>query len=291
MHPDLADPARRAALYRLFDAVWPGLGGRIPVAAAMGWDWAAVSTPFARFENGEAVAHVGVLDLPVWIDGRERRVAGLHAVCTHPDHRGRGHFRALMDEALAWTDERFALAQLGTGQPALYEPFGFRVLPRRGFLLDADHPGGGTARPVDTDDLPWIHDLLGRRAPTSDLYTPLEGGWLVGIDEVLWTGGLEHFHRVQTANAAEPVLVAWEVEGDLLRLIDVVWSAPVPLAEILAACPWPFARVELQVHPDLLAPGATPAPWPEDDVMMVRGDWPALGTAAGGLAVSPLALH
>jgi hypothetical protein len=109
----------------------------------------------------------------------------------------------------------------------------------------------------------------------------MDGGWLLGIDEVLWTGGLRHLHAVGDH------LVAWEIDGDALQVYDVAGPRAPDLDAILAASPWPFGRVVLWMEPGALADGTETAPWPADDVLMVRGAWPL----EGPVAVSPLASH
>jgi GNAT superfamily N-acetyltransferase len=293
MHPDYATPYRRAALYRLFDRVWPGLAAKVETAARLGWRWDEVTTPFARFSevspasgsSGQpeptALGHVGVLDLPVLLDGTEHRIAGLHAVCTHPDHRGRGHFRETMEAALRHVDQRWEVAKLSTAQPQLYEHFGFRVVEQHRFVVEAAGRGDGAARPLEEEDVGWLHALLAHRDPPSRRFAALDSGWLLGIDEVLWTGGLTHLHAVEDA------VVAWEPSQGGLQIYDVVAREIPPLDALLRASPWPFERVVLWFTPDRLAPQATPIPWPDDDVLMVRGPWPLRGP----LAVSPLAAH
>jgi GNAT superfamily N-acetyltransferase len=296
MHPDYADPVRRAALYRLFDRTWTNLAGKIETAARFGWNWDEITTPFARYQNDVALAHVGVIDLPVLLDGVEHRIAGVHAVCTDPDHRRQGHYRAVMEPALRFVDEHWSIAKLSTSQPELYEPFGFRVIEQHRFVLGhrhrrdetVAHHGEAAARRLDANDLPWLHELLVHRAPISRRFASRDPGWLLGIDEVLWTGGLSHLYEFDDA------VVAWEVLGEELQIYDLVakerdsteWRGNL-LHSLLAACPWSFERVVFWFTPDLVAPQASPISWAEDDFLMVRGPWPV----GRPLAISPLAAH
>jgi len=80
------------------ETAFPGIGAHVEAAGALGLDWGEVSTPFVKIVGGEVVSHVGVLSLPLVIEGRAVTAAGIHAVCTHPDHRRRGHYRAVMNE-------------------------------------------------------------------------------------------------------------------------------------------------------------------------------------------------
>jgi GNAT superfamily N-acetyltransferase len=283
MHPLYADPEQRAQLWALLEATWPGLPARFDRAAGYGWPVGAVSRPFVARHEGRIVSHVGVLELPVRLAGEDRRVAGIHGVCTHPDQRRQGHYRAAMQRAMAWIAPRFPAAKLNTDQPWVYEPFGFRVVPQHRFHLPAAGPGGGTARPVTETDLPWLRALLVDRSPVSDRFAAREPGWLVGIDAVLWAGGLGLFQRVEALDLA----VSWKLDGGALQLFQVFARELPSLDSLLAHCPWAFDELVLWFGPDRLAPGAQPRREPGDEVLMIWGDWPEQAP----FRVSPLEEH
>ena len=73
---------------------------------------------------------------------------GVKAVVTRADRRGRGVARRLLTEALAWSDERYSVAKLGTDLPAVYAPHGF--VPRTLHRFELEHDGGeDRGRPLD----------------------------------------------------------------------------------------------------------------------------------------------
>src|SRR5262249_28540546 len=117
------------------------------------------------------VSHVGVLEIPMMLEGREVRAGGIHAVCTHPDFRGRGLYKALMSEVMRWCHNRYQTLVLTTSQPFLYEPFGFRVMPECRFvrLLTGTPPGRGL-RTLDfgrAQDIALLRRVLPEREPVS----------------------------------------------------------------------------------------------------------------------------
>ncbi|HET9598864.1 MAG TPA: GNAT family N-acetyltransferase, partial [Anaeromyxobacteraceae bacterium] len=251
VHPLYADATTRAALHALLDATWPGIARRLAVAAALGWRWDEITTPFVAREEGRIVAHVGVLDLPTRLAGRDVCLAGVHAVCTDPAFRRRGHFRTAMREALAHVDARHGAAKLHTDQPWLYEPLGFRVVPQHRFRLARAGPRG-RGRRLAAADVPALRDLLRRRAPVSDAFAARDEGWLFVIDEMIARGDLRRLAVVD-----EPrMIVVCEVVDRVLRVHDVVALAVPPLADVLAAAPAPFEAAELWMPADRLAPGA-----------------------------------
>jgi GNAT superfamily N-acetyltransferase len=283
MHPVYAEPRQRAQLWALLEATWPGLCARFELADWHGWPVDAVSTPFVARAGGRIVSHVGLLELPVRLGGSDRVIAGLHGVCTHPEARGRGCFRAAMEQAMAHLEARYPAAKLSTELPGLYEPFGFRAVPQHRFRLPLEGPGGGTVHPVSEAELPWLQALLAEREPLSERFAARDPGWLLGIDGVLAAGGLDVFQRVPALDLA----VCWERQEGALRIDQIIARRLPPLEALLAHCPWPFRGVELRFAPDKLAPQAEPVPWPPGEVLMVWGDWPELPP----FCVPPLEAH
>ena len=64
-------PAIDPSIASLLGRVWPSLPGVATRAGALGFPWAAVSTPFVRREGGRVVGHVGVIDLPLVLAGHD----------------------------------------------------------------------------------------------------------------------------------------------------------------------------------------------------------------------------
>ncbi|MFZ5480756.1 MAG: GNAT family N-acetyltransferase [Myxococcota bacterium] len=266
---------RWPAAFTLFDAVWPDMSARVARAEALGYPWAAVTTPFAWFEGDRALAHVGVLEHPVRLLGEDRAVAGIHAVCSHPDARGRGLVRRLLEEALAFVDARWDTAKLHTDHPALYAKFGFRVVPT--YTWVSDRAGGrGRAVPVDVARVPFAG-----RAPVSEVLCSRDPGSLPVIDAALARALDRWFFAVPGADWA----AAWELRGDTLVVHDV-FGPTLPTVEALADAAPPHARVRWSFCPDRFDPAAIPEPVTEG-AFQVRGRWPD-GAVVG---VSPLWEH
>lgn len=267
------DPALRERLFGLLDlAFGEDLSGQERAARRLGMHWEEVSTPFCRFEADELVSHVGVLELPLVVNGRPLRAGGIHAVATHPARRRRGLYRGLIQDALAWCEPRFDALELCTVQPELYQPFGFRVLPEQRFVGPGPRaPGRDGLRALDygaAGDLALLHRLLAERAPVSQRLGVAGGAAVLLFDEAR-----RPLHHVPDLDA----VLSLELEGDVLRLFDVVAREIPPLAEILARIPAAPARVEVYFAPDRLAAPelrAEPHVLHGSEVFMVRGDFP-----------------
>jgi len=260
------------ALHSLQDRIWPQMSARIEAARELGVHWEAETTPFVWFEDGRALAHVGVIAHPLRLLGEDRVVAGIHAVCVDADARGRGLGRRCMEAALAWIDERFDLVKLSTAIPAFYGRWGFSVLPTHRFI--AQHAGGGgPARPATPADTARIRALFSARTPPSDIFATRDPGWLPIIDLAL-QGRLPS--GVLVVAERDFLIVARKQRGCLL-LDDVVGPELPGLDEVLAAIPFRFERVIYGFTPDQLDPDARPEPTTlEEGVLQVRGSWPKL---------------
>lgn len=291
-YPD--DPALRRATVNLLGSVWQRLPGCIEQAGAWGADWFQLSTPFVHTVADQPVAHVGVIELPVVIAGRERILAGIHAVCTLAGHRGRGHLRQVMERALAWVEPRYEAALLWANDPAIYTRFGFVPCAEAVFQGPVRVPAGSSAaggaggsalRHLSLDcaeDVRLLRSRLAARAPVSSRCGTREPGELALIDLALWSPPRPAIALI----AALDCVVIYEVEDRTLWLYDVIAPRMPPLAELTAALGEPVASVAVCFSPEeLAAPQLTPAPTPLTDFLMVRG---TLLAGAEPLAFSPL---
>jgi GNAT superfamily N-acetyltransferase len=247
-------------LLDLLGRVWPTIPPAIARADALGFSWAAISTPFVHFEGDRAVAHVGVIELPLVIGGRHRMVGSIHAVCTDPDRRHRGHARSLMDTALAHCRVRYGSVILTTLIPEFYAHHGFRTVAEHGFtraLAPAPSAAGGRRLAAGPDDARLLTRLLARRAPVSQALGSLESG-AVFVFALLLGGG--DFSRAYY-HAALDVVTVHEVVGRTLVLYDVVGATIPPLAALLEAIGADVERIVTLFVPDRLGEDFTPEAW------------------------------
>jgi len=272
-HPGLLRPVLDL-LGRCFD----GFTATESLARGHGLRWEECSTPFVVLDaRGRPIAHVGVLELCLVLDGREEVVGGVHAVCTDPAHRRRGRFRALMEEAAAWCDGRYRTLVLTAGEPALYEPFGFRVFPEHLFAGGwRGAAGPNRFRELNRDepaDRALLHRLLAERTGVS-----LRLGVVRDRDVFLFDTA-----RIPIRYSADlDLALVARRDGGTIRILDVVAREMPPLGEILEAAGEPAGRVEVCFPPDRLAFDLEPEPHvlDGDDHLMVRGPFLSEGAKA-----------
>lgn len=286
-----ADPGARAAILRLLGATWPRVARAVARAVGWGAGWYDLSTPFlSRDDGGAPLSHVGVWPIELAAGGAPLRAAGIHAVCTHPDHRGRGLLRRPMAVALAFAGERWETQLLWTDQPALYRRYGFEVreeLRYQGALppLPAGAPAGRPLDPDRPEDLALLRRLLAARRPVSERPAAADRGDVFLVDLAL---------RCEAEPEAPPLrwlpdlgcAAAWRRRGEALVLEDVVGPEVPPLRELAARLAPGAGAVEVLFTPDRLDAGwLAPSPRPPPEVLMVRGR----PLPPGPLALSPLA--
>jgi hypothetical protein len=228
-------------------------------------------------EGDRVVAHVGLLEIPIRIMGRDLLVGGVHGAATDPRHRRQGHFRALFNQLAGFAGSRYEFLILTTLNPEFFVSFGFCVVPETIGVAGYPRRLASVARRLDFAngaDLALIHRLIESRTPLSDRFG-------IGPEKCCW-GFVEFGSIIRYAEAAD-VAVVGEVIDRTLRIYDVLGASVPGAAEIASMWEEPFDRIlffvptdkiagdivtsphDLSGGPDALEPGT--ANW----VMMIRG--------------------
>ena len=259
-------------LAELIEDSFPGTGTRLAAARRWGVDWDEMATGHVVAGAGGPLAHAGLIGLPLVIHGERREVGHVHAVCTRPETRGRGHAREAVASAISASAERFETHVLLTTSPGLYEPLGFRTVPEYGARLDLARPVGGGRRAVllEAERFGHVRRLarqLARRVPLSpELGVPAERS-IFTLNECL--SPLWWIRRLG-------VVVSWDLVDGALSLYDVAGPRVPRLGDLLAYAPGPVWRVEFHFAPENLmenAPEGRFSRWraPGPEVLMARG--------------------
>jgi GNAT superfamily N-acetyltransferase len=269
-----SDPTLRRRLFDLLEIVFPtiGISDAAENARKLGAPWETASTPFMRFHNETAIAHVGVLEIPMQLMGELVIVGGVHGVCTHPDFRRRGYYREIMAEVLDYCDKRYKTLVLTTSKPDLYEPFGFRYVREHMFVAKSSTTGGTPGFRVldtnNTNDVKLLNRLLETRQPVSNIVGVIKEKALFCVVE-----GRNPLYYAEDLD----VLVCMEIKDTKLKLFDLVGTRICSLEAILNKISQPIEEVEIYLTPDRLDINnvrAFPHRLNGDDYLMVRGEFP-----------------
>ena len=93
----------QSAALDLMGAVWPHVPPAVTRAETFGANLFDFSHSIVRMDGGVAVAHVGLMDTPLRVSGRDLNATELHAVCVREGSRGRGLMRSVMEECITLT--------------------------------------------------------------------------------------------------------------------------------------------------------------------------------------------
>lgn len=114
-------------------------------------------------ENGRIVSHIATSVRPVVMGGIPTRVAGVGAVATHPEARGKGYASMLMEDTIMRSEEQGADIMLISNDLNLYKRHNARVcglFPHVEIQIDEiDQLNGCTVRPVNENDVDQIIKL------------------------------------------------------------------------------------------------------------------------------------
>jgi GNAT superfamily N-acetyltransferase len=275
------NPTLKRQVFYLLETCFPGITQAEHDSLPLGCPWEKTSTPFVYFQGEVAITHVGVIELPLVVMGQTVRVGGIHAVGTRPAFRRRGYYRQVMRTVLQYCAPRYDTLVLTTGQPALYEPFGFRVLPEHIFIAAASSrrrsPGFRPLQVDDRRDLQVLTRLLDTRQPVSHVLG-------VGREKAVFSFNARKLPLYYAADL--DLIVAFTLAGTQLSLFDIVGSQIPSLDAILQRLSYHIDHIVTYFSPDRLQADFRAVPHtltdpPEalggagPDYLMVRGPFVA----------------
>ena len=245
------------------------------------------SMPFGYFDaDGRCVANFSAFSMPMIINGRVVKAAGYQSGAVRPEWRKRGLYRDLMQRAFAHTvTEGYELDLLLTDKPALYERYGFRILPQHIFVAQTPtlQKSDLSARQLslDTpDDLRLIKTLLQDRQPASAQFAVVRQ-----MEMFLLNASFNSAIRLTALG--DDTVVAWTFDGATFWLLDIVGTAIPSLATIVSALDIEPERIEICFSPDRLDCEVSLEPYDGYTMLMVRGK--AAADIVGPLMLSPMA--
>jgi predicted N-acetyltransferase YhbS len=245
------------------------------------------SMPFGYFDaDGRCVANFTAFSMPMIINGRVVKAAGYQSGAVRPEWRKRGLYRDLMQRAFAHTvTEGYELDLLLTDKPALYERYGFRILPQHIFVAQTPtlQKSDLSARQLSLDapdDLRLIKTLLQDRQPASAQFAVVRQ-----MEMFLLNASFNSAIRLTALG--DDTVVAWTFDGATFWLLDIVGTAIPSLATIVSALDIEPERIEICFSPDRLDCEVSLEPYDGYTMLMVRGK--AAADIVGPLMLSPMA--
>lgn len=230
----------------LIDSIFPGIKDVAMTGIKYNARWDKVSLPFVIEENGEIIAHLGIIPLDMIFNQKKVRVAAMHGICVKETFRGKGLFKKLMQEALIYVEKNFDASILFTDQPDLYKQYNFTVLPEYDFLVKTD-----TIIKIESDlrilsldnahDLRIMQNLLSNHLPLSNQLSLVNEATIFVLDNLQ-----KKIYFSQRLN----MIIIYEVIENNLYIKDILSQKPYKLSEIIALIPDNFNKIILQFCPD-----------------------------------------
>ncbi len=119
-----------------------------------------------RDGQGVIVAHIGVHEKEVEAEGTTFRIGGICEVCVHPDYRGRGYVRIMLNSIHEWLCRHGFVFAVLFGNPLVYGSSGY--VQRTNLFL-----GGGEQEWKQAKGM--IRELSGMPWPGEDVHLPGPG--------------------------------------------------------------------------------------------------------------------
>lgn len=186
--------------------------------------------------NGDQmISNVSVNKMDLIINGEVQKAVQIGTVVTHPDHRGKGLSRQLMQHVLDTYEQDCDVFYLFANPEAIefYPKFGFQAVREHQFYLDGPKlPGQGIPlKKLDVNDAgDWdliLQKLASRRPVSGQLSTANNKG-------IFQFYALYVFSKCIYYSNTDEAIIVYEQEGELLNLYDVVSEKEIDLEDLVA---------------------------------------------------------
>ena len=247
----------------LLDRSFPGIRSNIERYESLGFSWDS-SKPFIKTMHGEAVSHVGLMELKLCTQGKERTIGALHAICTAERFRRQGFARELIHQAVNEALMRYESVILFTEIPKFYEALSFQQVKEHRFRLPLNAPAGSSSlRPMTfPEDNALFLRLFKERAPLSENVWIEDRGGLTAFNTLFAT--YPSYWSLSYSPSLNAVL-SFMMEGSSLHLLDVAAKKLPSLEAIIDHMPKPVTTVYFYFSPDRFTAEAKPEPYLYDN--------------------------
>ncbi len=208
--------------------------------------WDKNSLPFIIENNGEVIAHLGVIPLDMMLNQEKRHIAAIHGICVQETFRGRGLFKQLMQEALNYIENNFDAALLFTDKPNLYKQYKFSVLPEYDFIINSPDMSKAVSdlrilSLDNADDLKIIMDLLSDHLPLSDQMSIIN-------EPTIFV--LNNLNQKIFYSSKFNAIITYEVSNNNLYIKNIVAKEQYRLSNVVGLISENYDKIILQFFPD-----------------------------------------
>lgn len=184
-------------------------------------------------DHNEVIANVSVSKLTVIIDGKEHKALQIGTVMTHPDYRGNGLSRRLMEVVLKEYEPRYDFIYLFANKSVLefYPKFGFQKTEQchfsTGISLKKGHKKVRKLDITNKEDIEIVRRLSGERIPVSQTFGVKNG------EAILAWYCFNIYNECLYYLKDDDTIVIYGIEGEVLHLYDIVSKNIIEINNIL----------------------------------------------------------
>lgn len=188
------------------------------------------------FAEDQIIANVSVSKMNLLINGERKRAIQIGTVMTHPEHRGKGLSKQLMEHVLTTYEDTCDLFFLFANSTVLdfYPKFGFTAVPEHQFYLDVSVQHKNELILLDKLDVSseehWnlIKKMLCARKPISQQFGVTNNEGLFQFYALNVFSECLYYSRIDNA------IIVFEHEGELMHLYDIVSDKQVDIETLIS---------------------------------------------------------
>ncbi|RHW35675.1 GNAT family N-acetyltransferase [Neobacillus notoginsengisoli] len=200
--------------------------------------WTDKYNPYSFIAGDKVVSNVSVNKIGLIVEGKYRKGLQIGTVMTHPDYRGQGLSRLLMERVLREFKGKYDLMYLFANDSVLgyYPKFGFNET--RETVFSTFFAGGGagdsSVRRLDMDnggDRELLYHFAKKRIPVSRTFATTETA------ELLMFYCLSVFRERIFYLEDENCIVIYGEKGEEMEIYDILTMAKVDMSSVLSKIP------------------------------------------------------
>ncbi|RDI45692.1 GNAT family N-acetyltransferase [Falsibacillus pallidus] len=216
--------------------------------------WTSKYEPFSFHVDGKIVANVSVNHLEWMVNGESFKTIQIGTVMTHPDYRGEGLSRKLMEKVLEEYDSNVDWMYLFANNSVLdfYPKFGFKAVTESLFHIPFKGIDSNKAvKKLSLQDESFVYQFVSERNTVSSQFGTR------GTAELFMFYYLNGFGSDVYFIEEENVMAVYQIHEDELHLFDLVSKAPVSYKRIFKIVATPDVN-EIILH---FTPEDVDLPW------------------------------
>lgn len=197
--------------------------------------WTDAYQCFSIVEDNKIVANVSASLLDLVIDHKSYKAIQIGTVMTHPDYRGRGYARQLLDEVIEHYEQQTDFIYLFANDKVLdfYTKFGFSERQQSTYKVHASNisqtPSQLQKLSMDSEkDRLLLFDFATNRVPISQAFGTQNSAGLLMFYAIVALRNEIYYDQ------DKKVIYIVQEQGPVMTVYDILTKQPRPLSELLA---------------------------------------------------------